>query len=199
MTPAGVAMAVEGEVLRVPSPLHATTHTVAPGDSLNLIAEVHDVPVEAIQALNGLKPDSIIYPGTVLRVASPHVHRNVHRKGRKGGKNAADKKDKKNAAARSAAVGSGSVSGYYAPVMASGAPVPTAAGTIRSFARRVMQFLPNAPDHLIRGAVAAVRTVAGATQAPRWRPNFIDRERPADGLVVWGEGRAWRRWRRTMG
>eukprot|EP00740_Mantoniella_antarctica_P008877 CAMPEP_0181375166 /NCGR_PEP_ID=MMETSP1106-20121128/16479_1 /TAXON_ID=81844 /ORGANISM="Mantoniella antarctica, Strain SL-175" /LENGTH=466 /DNA_ID=CAMNT_0023493337 /DNA_START=132 /DNA_END=1528 /DNA_ORIENTATION=+ len=150
-----------GEVLRVPSPLHATTHTVVPGDNLNLLSSVYDIPMESIQALNALTPDSIIYPGTVLRVASPHVSRGGGGRGNKPKRS-------------------------HAPT-ASGAPVPTAVGTVRSFVRRVVRFLPNAPDQLIRGAVTAVRTVAGAVRAPRWRPNMLG-ERPADGHVVVGHG-----------
>ena len=144
-----------GDVLRVPSPLHATTHTVAPGDTLNLISSVYGMPVESIEVLNGITPDSVIHPGTVLRLASPHV---------RGGR----RRQRKHK------------TGYAAT--ASGAPVPTAFGTVRCFAGRVARFLPSAPEHFFRYIGMATRTLVGATQAPRWRPNFR-RERPAEGHV----------------
>jgi hypothetical protein len=98
---------------------------------------VYDVPVSSILALNGLTTDSVIYPGAVLRVASRHVA------SVEGARAKGEKKKKPS----------------YAPT-ATGAPVPTAVGTIKSLVVKVVRFMPNAPDHLIRGAVAAVRSVA---------------------------------------
>jgi len=46
-------------------------HVVAAGDSLSLIAEIYQSPVQLIQAMNDLHPDSVIYPGDTLSVPTP--------------------------------------------------------------------------------------------------------------------------------
>lgn len=59
-----IALAVPGAVTADGE----STHTVRPGDSLWLIADLHDVPVADLVELNGLRVTSTIHPGQELRI-----------------------------------------------------------------------------------------------------------------------------------
>jgi LysM repeat protein len=64
-------LAAVGLVLGVSAPAMAapddgTTHTVDSGDTLSEIADEYDVSLHTLFALNGLGPDSVLYPGDVL-------------------------------------------------------------------------------------------------------------------------------------
>ncbi|MGL3151301.1 LysM peptidoglycan-binding domain-containing protein [Microbacterium sp. A82] len=49
----------------------ASTHAVAPGDTLFAIAQKHGISLDELYRLNGLGPASIIYPGESIIVATP--------------------------------------------------------------------------------------------------------------------------------
>lgn len=54
-----------------PAPAVTSGYEVVAGDTLYAIAEAHGLTLDLLFALNGLGPDSIIYPGQTLAVSAP--------------------------------------------------------------------------------------------------------------------------------
>ena len=137
-----------GDVLRVPSPLFARTHVVAPGDSLHMISDVYDVPVESILLLNGLRADSVIHPGAVLRVASPRDGNGT--RGARRGK-------KTSRRSRRGAVASSTSSNHAPTRRSTSGPDPLSSAIFG-----VVSAVARGPDEALKGAWGLVSAGVGA-------------------------------------